>query len=119
MSIEQRHNQRILFDTPANVHAGKGDWSGSVIDVSLQGILVRTPLGWAGKVGDHCTVSMRLEGDVVITMQASIAHIEQDYVGMHCDNIDIDSATHLRRLVELNLGDEELLNRELATLQRH
>ncbi|MEZ1338698.1 cyclic di-GMP-binding protein MapZ, partial [Enterobacter hormaechei] len=27
-----------------------------------------------------------------------------------------DSISHLRRLVELNLGDEELLERELALL---
>jgi len=118
MSSEKRHNQRILFDSPANVRAGVGDWSGNVIDISLQGALVKTPLGWTGTVGDECTVEIKLDGDVVITMEAKISHIEMDYVGLHCEHIDIDSATHLRRLVELNLGDEELLNRELAALQR-
>lgn len=116
MSTEKRHNTRIMFDSPANVRAGVGDWSGTVIDISLQGILIKTPLGWTGNVGDECTVTVALDRDVVITMQCKIAHIEQDYVGMHCEHIDIDSATHLRRLVELNLGDEELLNRELAAL---
>jgi hypothetical protein len=35
---------------------------------------------------------------------------------LHCDNIDVDSVTHLRRLVALNSGDPKLLDRELAAL---
>jgi hypothetical protein len=30
--------------------------------------------------------------------------------------MDLDTATHLHRLVELNLGDETLLERDLAEL---
>ena len=116
MSSEKRSNTRIQFDSPANVQCGVGDWSGQVLDISLQGVLVKTPLGWKGKTGDICTVTIKLDGDITITMECKIAHIENDHVGLHCEHIDIDSATHLRRLVELNLGDEELLNRELAAL---
>ena len=36
--------------------------------------------------------------------------------GLHCLAIDIDSVTHLRRLVELNLGDPALLEREVSAL---
>ena len=42
--------------------------------------------------------------------------IEGIYFGLICRNLDIDSATHLRRLVELNLGDPKLLERELSAL---
>lgn len=118
MVTEKRHNQRIQFDTPAKVHSGKQDWSGTVIDISLQGVLINTPTGWNGAIGDECTVSIQLNGAVVIKMECKIAHVEKDHIGLHCEHIDIDSATHLRRLVELNLGNEDLLNRELAALQR-
>lgn len=118
MANEKRRNRRINFKAPAIVHAGKGDWVGEMLDISLQGVLIKTPYGWQGEVGDECTVDFQLSGDVVVSMSVKIAHIELDYVGMHCEHIDIDSATHLRRLVELNLGDEELLNREFAALQR-
>jgi hypothetical protein len=37
-------------------------------------------------------------------------------VGLHCRHIDIESLAHLRRLIELNLGDPALLERELAAL---
>jgi hypothetical protein len=33
-----------------------------------------------------------------------------------CESIDLDSITHLRRLVELNAGDPALLERELTAL---
>jgi hypothetical protein len=45
-----------------------------------------------------------------------VAHIEDDRVGVSCSHIDLDSAAHLRRLVELNLGDEAQLHRELQAL---
>ena len=119
MSSEKRHNTRILFDTQATVHYKNGSWTGKVIDISLQGVLINIPSDWLGNIGDHCMVSIQLDGSAQIKMACSIAHIENDHVGLHCDYIDIDSAAHLRRLVELNLGDEALLYRELAALQRH
>jgi hypothetical protein len=36
--------------------------------------------------------------------------------GLRWKHIDVDSLTHLRRLLELNLTDPGLLNRELADL---
>jgi hypothetical protein len=35
---------------------------------------------------------------------------------MHCTKIDLESITNLRRLVELNLGDEAALNREISAM---
>jgi hypothetical protein len=39
-----------------------------------------------------------------------------NYYGLACREIDLDSVTHLRRLVALNLGDETLAEREFAQL---
>jgi len=35
---------------------------------------------------------------------------------LRCLSIDLDSITHLRRLLELNLGDPQLVERELLQL---
>ena len=49
-------------------------------------------------------------------MEATVVHHQgQDY-GLACREIDLDSVTHLRRLVALNLGDAALLERELTLL---
>lgn len=50
-------------------------------------------------------------------MNGSIAHKIENRVGIHCKTIDIDSMTHLRKLVEYNLGDHDLLERDLEALQ--
>jgi hypothetical protein len=46
----------------------------------------------------------------------SNSHTRGQNAGLLCLDIDIDSVTHLRRLVELNLGDSDLLERELSAL---
>ena len=43
-------------------------------------------------------------------------HEENNHIGFKTEYMDIDTATNLRRLVELNLGNESLLDRELSEL---
>jgi hypothetical protein len=49
-------------------------------------------------------------------MRGKISHVEADHLGIESTGIDIESITHLRRLMELNLGDSSILDRELAAL---
>jgi len=49
-------------------------------------------------------------------MDGRIANQRDDMMGIVCEHIDVDSMTHLRRLVELNMGDTSLLERELHAL---
>jgi hypothetical protein len=51
-----------------------------------------------------------------IVMAVVLRHVEDQHLGFQVQYIDMDSATHLRRLVELNLGDSTLLERELGNL---
>lgn len=114
---EHRHHQRILFETPVRMIIKGEKIRSTALDLSLKGALVKRPDGWPADVGDSGVLQIELNnGEVVIEMEVTVAHCEDEHVGFHCDHIDIDSITHLRRLVELNLGDEELLNRELAHL---
>ena len=49
-------------------------------------------------------------------MHIAVVHETDNETGLQCNAIDIDSVTHLRRLVELNLGDSDQLNKELSQL---
>ncbi len=116
---EQRHFSRIAFDAPVTLVCAdrQATWLSKVLDVSLKGALVVRPSDWSGDRGQHCTLEIKLLGDqIVIGMEVVVAHVEEDHIGFTCHHIDIDSASHLHRLVELNLGDEALLQRELAEL---
>ena len=59
------------------------------------------------------------DGESEVSMHIAVVHQHKDETGLQCNAIDIDSITHLRRLVELNLGDEEQLNKELSQLSRY
>ena len=54
--------------------------------------------------------------DARIAMQMRVVHVEGKRVGLRCEHIDLDSITHLRKLVEMNCGDSAQLERELANL---
>lgn len=116
MQEEQRRFTRIPFDAAAVLTCGDRAWTCELIDLSLKGALVRKPADWAGASGTACQLTLTLDEEVRIRMDVSVAHIEEQQIGLACQDIDLDSITHLRRLVELNLGDSHLLERELMAL---
>jgi hypothetical protein len=114
---ERRRFSRIAFHRPAALVAGGVRATCELLDVSLKGALVETPVGFRGGIGEPCALTIRLDaGEATIQMDGEIAHREGVQVGVRCREIDLDSIAHLRRLVELNLGNEELVHRELAAL---
>ena len=88
-----------------------------MLDLSLKGALLRLPAGTVIVPGSPCLLKVRLSDlDTSIAMAGELAHVEGDLAGMLCRSIDIESITHLRRLIEMNLGDASLLERELKAL---
>lgn len=116
-STEKRRFHRVLFDAPCDIHWQDEVWSSEVLDISLKGLLVKLPEAWSVPLNQPCEVVIHLDGAVAaIVMAVELRHVEGGKLGFKCQYIDLDSATHLRRLVELNLGDQALLERELNHL---
>lgn len=114
---KQRRFARIPFRGPAVLEVGPTKTECMLLDVSLKGALVEVPAALNAKSGDACSVLIRLgTGDAHVTMVGEVVHVTGNHVGVACNEMDLDSAAHLRRLVELNLGDEALLEREIAAL---
>lgn len=121
--VERRHFIRILYQTPAKLHQSQVEWLAEVRDLSLQGILLTCPPDWTPTPDKHYTVSFCLhDSEIELTMKTQLVHHDSNYLRMQIHHIDIESASHLRRLVELNVGTDELLHRELeqlADLKKH
>jgi hypothetical protein len=115
-SADRRRFWRAAFQADVWLLHESGDIPAELIDISLKGALINVPSHWVGQVDDPCRLELTLAGDAVIAMEALVAHIEAERVGLRCIDIDLDSITHLRRLVELNAGDPALLDRELGGL---
>lgn len=113
----KRRFARVLFNTPALLNYHGKIWHGHIVDISLKGALFAlTEHNTLTLQEDRaCALNIALnEGSMRIKMEGLIAHHEENRIGLTCRHIDIDSITHLRRLIELNLGDETLLERELS-----
>lgn len=114
---ERRRFKRILFDAPAEVITPRQLYPTSVVDVSLRGALLQRPPDWHPVPSEGVLLEILLDKDNHrIRMHAEVAHIEPETIGMECRHIDVESIAHLRRLVELNVGDSAILERELAAL---
>ena len=113
MNQERRRFIRIRFASAARID---GAIPAELIDISLKGVLLARPEHWSGAINQAIDIEILLDAGVVIGMQGRVAHLEDTRIGVLCQHIDMDSITHLRRLIELNAGDPELLQRELAQL---
>ena len=119
MTDERRQYSRIAFHSPARLVFPDRTLDVLVLDLSLKGALIRLPPAQQLENYSVCMLHVHLnEGEINdnISMEARVAHCRGEQAGLLCLTIDIDSVTHLRRLVELNLGDTHLLERELTHL---
>jgi hypothetical protein len=116
-SSERRRFDRVATDKAITVDTPQGKADGVVVDISLRGALLDLGGDWRPGNGDAVRAHIRLDdGDCCIDFEGEVAHVEGERVGLHCLVLDLDSASRLRRLVELNLADPELLERNLAEL---
>jgi len=108
--------QRILFNQDANILINDYEYATQILDLSLHGVLCTNPSGVDVNKNDRCVLKLTLNDQHVITMSAVIAHIEANHLGLSCEHIDIDSISELKRLIQLNLANDELLHRDIGEL---
>jgi len=64
----------------------------------------------------ECRVELSLGPQAAMHMSAIVAHHESGQAGLQWTNLDLDSVTHLRHLLELNVKSAGDLSRELSLL---
>jgi hypothetical protein len=117
---DRRRFSRIAFHRPAVLTLGGRVTTCRVLDLALRGALLEVPASFEGAPRERARIDIHLDelGTEHIRMDGELVHVEDGRVGFACDEIDLDSIAHLRRFVELNLGDDALLHRELGALIR-
>lgn len=114
---ERRQFARVSFDAPAELITVDARLRVSVLDLSLKGALLKLSGSDLVAMGEPCLLCVRLDSaDQRIVMGAEVAHLDGERAGLILRSIDIESVTHLRRLIEVNLGEAHLLERELKAL---
>ncbi|TXT41242.1 MAG: hypothetical protein FD135_481 [Comamonadaceae bacterium] len=112
-----RHFSRVPFLAQVSLQTAGQRVHVELLDIALKGALVRTASPLKLSLNEKCHLVLPLtDGGESIEMGGKIAHLEGCNIGIACDGIDLQSLTQLRRLLELNTGDAELMDRELKQL---
>lgn len=113
---DKRRFQRIFYSSEATLTHDAKSLVCRVVDISLKGCLLEFEQAGLVSSGNLYILRLKLSDEVTIRMNLRFSHGAGTQAGFKCEHIDIDSMTNLRRLVELNLGDSDMLSRELAAL---
>ncbi len=116
---DQRNFHRIFYRATATITSDSNVYPCELIDLSLKGCLIKFEQLWAEAPETIVMLNLQLSDEISIKMQLKAVHIVNNEVGFKCVHIDIDSISQLRRLVELNLGNSQLLERDLHALSAH
>lgn len=117
---ERRLFNRVQFEADAKLVIQGEHVSCHVIDLSLNGALIKIDdiEELDSSVDYELKIPLGDEQSQLITMNLKLSHQNGPNLGLECNHIDLDSITHLRRLVELNLGDSHLLERDFESLSQ-
>jgi hypothetical protein len=108
---------RVPFATQVDLHLGDQCLHVALLDIAFKGALLKTQTQLTVALRTPCRLVLPLASDdESIEMHGKVVHLEADHIGMACDDIDLQSLTNLRRLLALNTGDAELMDRELVQL---
>lgn len=114
---DRRKFSRVIYQAPALIKQGEQTWASEILDLSLKGALLATPPDWEqGNQQDYDITFSLFDSDIHIDMELRLIHENEHHLRFKIDHLDINSASHLKRLVELNVGNDALLHRELAQL---
>jgi len=116
--IKNRQSHRVNFDCLIELESKDFQDVCELIDISLRGALISTCSGTTPNTGSLCKLTINLDESkhLQIIMIGNITRKSETNAGIHCKYIDADSMGHLRKLVEANLGDAELVNRDFDAL---
>lgn len=117
-AAERRHFHRATFNTEVQLTFNNSTQKSTILDCSIKGAKIERQVDWDLPIGASVELvwTLDLEQQEAIRMQTEVARISPTSLGLRCLHIDIDSISHLRRLLELNLGDTDLLERDLEHL---
>jgi len=115
---EERRYHRVPFECFVDFHTASCEYICELIDISINGALIAACTGATPGPDTPCQLTISLDEDkkLQIIMNGRIARKIENRVGIYCESIDEDSMIHLRKLIEYNLGDVELVNRDFEAL---
>ncbi len=110
---EQRNFRRINFQTEAMITVDATPQPCELVDLALQGALFKIDSELPTCIGERYPITISLaESDLTMNFTGELIHQRGNYYGFIFVAEDAVTMGHLRRLLELNFGDSEEVDRE-------
>lgn len=113
--MKSRRFRRVPFAAKVSLSVDQGYWTGELLDVAMKGALVETMAPLSIPLGTACELVIALPGTAIsLNFDAELVHVEDLQYGFKFISEDLETLTHLRKLIELNTGDAETTRSELS-----
>ncbi|EKO3813289.1 PilZ domain-containing protein [Vibrio harveyi] len=114
---ERRRFSRIIYQVPALIEQRDLVIPATIQDLSLHGLLLKAEDAKNLNLLQPVEVGFSfIQSEQTMRLNADVISIADNEVRLKISNIDIESISQLKRFIELNVGNNELLNRELEHL---
>ena len=112
---DRRYFSRIKFSAQTQIECNNKVYEGKMLDISLKGALLHFKDHIPLEKSDHCVIRIYLHSsDITLVFDAELVHLCNNNLGFKFLSEDIDTITHLRKLLSLNVGDYDKITDELA-----
>lgn len=113
---EKRRFLRVPLEGEASLAFQGGSRPVELVDLSLRGALVESDGILPAQVDSDCQLTLVLdEAGPTIPIDCRVTHHQGRRVGIEFVRVDVDAMQHIRRLLELNAGDEDISLERLAS----
>jgi len=114
--MDERRFRRVPFVTEVQLVAGAQRRSCQLLDIALKGALLEGDGPWTLPIGTRASLTIPLpDSPITLDFDAELVHHEGAHLGFRFLHEDLETFTHLRKLLELNSGDPEGIRSELLT----
>lgn len=120
MTADRRKYSRVKFDAETSCLWQGKRFPAHLLDISLKGALIEFDGHLPFAKGADLHLELALNGrQLVLSFESRSVFESGNQVGLEFLGIDLETLTHLRRLVELNIGDSDKVKEELFFLATH
>ena len=112
----KRKNSRVPFQATITLNfSNRKHEECETVDLSIKGVFVVGISGHA--IGEKCQASLRLVGstsDLTLNMQGEVVRAEENGLGLHFCETDLDSFYHLKNILYYNSENPDMLDDEMT-----
>ncbi len=119
MGDNRRNFSRVEFESAVILSYGDTSFEADLIDISLKGALILSDKAGKINTNESCVLELNLGSkEIELKIDTTVVYKQGNKLGLKFENIDLESMTHLRRLVELNVGNSDQVQQELFFLAK-